>query len=257
MRIATWNLNGIRAAARNGLREKLDAIGADAWLFQEVRARPDQLEADWSEPKGWTAIWHPAQKPGYAGTALWTRSAVSQVARGAHDEDAEGRVLSAKVGPVRLVSVYLPSGSSGPHRQAEKDLWMPAFSAWSAKLARSRVPTILGGDFNIAHEERDLYYAKANQKQSGFLPHERAWFGGLLEQGWSDLVRERMGPVDGPYTWWSNRGRARELDRGWRIDYLLANRAAGKLVREVWVDRGASLGVSDHAPVVADLDLGV
>jgi exodeoxyribonuclease-3 len=156
---------------------------------------------------------------------------------------------------VRFVSVYLPSGSSGPHRQAEKDRWLGFFLDWSARLARSRVPTILGGDFNIAHTELDLFYAKANQKNSGFLPHERAWFGDLLGQGWADLIREKHGPVQGPYSWWSNRGQARVLDRGWRIDYLLANRAAARLVTDCHIDRDSGLLVSDHAMVVADLDV--
>ncbi|MEM9373763.1 MAG: exodeoxyribonuclease III [Planctomycetota bacterium] len=256
MRIATWNLNGIRAAARKGMDAEIDRVRPDALMLQEVRATPDKIPDRWREPDGWHAFWHPAERPGYAGTGLLASRGIDRVqdeGRGAGGTDPEGRVIVARVGPVRLASVYLPSGSSGEHRQAEKDRWLGFFLDWSAKFARSRVPTVLGGDFNIAHEHRDLYYAKSNEKNSGFLPHERAWFGELLGQGWADLIRDKYGEVEGPYSWWSNRGQARALDRGWRIDYLLANKAAAKLVEDCHIDRPSGLEVSDHAMVVADL----
>jgi exodeoxyribonuclease-3 len=162
-------------------------------------------------------------------------------------------VLTVKTAGVRVASVYLPSGSSGDHRQAEKDRWLGFFRDWTDPKARSRVPTILAGDLNIAHTERDLFHWKSNQKTSGFLPHERAWIGGLLDSGWTDFVREEAGDVDGPYTWWSNRGRARELDRGWRIDYVLGNRAAARLDWSTTIHREGGLDTSDHAPVSLDL----
>lgn len=255
MRVATWNVNGIRAALRKGMPAHLDRVAPDVLLLQEIRARPEQIPAPWSEPEGWSTVWHPAERPGYSGTAVWGRDSVRDEARGAGEADTEGRVMVSRIGGVRFVSVYLPSGSSGDHRQAEKDRWLGFFHDWAATFARSRVPTILGGDFNIAHTERDIFYAKANEKTSGFLPHERAWFGDLLGQGWADLIREKYGPVEGPYSWWSNRGQARKLDRGWRIDYLLANKAAARLVTDCHIDRQSGLEISDHAMVVADLDL--
>ena len=266
MRIATWNLNGIRAAARKGLTERLDALDADVLLFQEVRATPEQLDPELASPPGYGVLWHPAEKLGYAGTAMWARADSSRDAdlrrvehglgdgNGYGPNDPEGRVVGATINGVRLISVYLPSGSSGDHRQAEKEKWMVRFMPFAEKLARSRVPTIIGGDLNIAHTERDIFHAKSNQKTSGFLPHERAWFGDLLASGWADLIREDAGEVHGPYSWWSNRGRARELDRGWRIDYLLANKAAAKRVTACGIDREAGLAISDHAPVWAELD---
>lgn len=255
MRVATWNVNGIRAALRKGMPAHLDRVAPDVLLLQEIRARPEQIPAPWSEPDGWSTVWHPAERPGYSGTAVWGRDSVRDEARGAGETDTEGRVMVSRIGGVRFVSVYLPSGSSGDHRQAEKDRWLGFFHDWAATFARSRVPTILGGDFNIAHTERDIFYAKANEKTSGFLPHERAWFGDLLGQGWADLIREKYGPVEGPYSWWSNRGQARKLDRGWRIDYLLANKAASRLVTDCHIDRQSGLEISDHAMVVADLDV--
>ncbi len=253
MRVATWNVNGLRAAIRKGYADHLARVGADVMLLQEVRALPEQLPGQWQEPDGWEVLWHPAQKKGYAGTAIWARDPLKEEERGAGEDDPEGRVIVARVNGVRVVSVYLPSGSSSEDRQAEKDRWLGFFAHWSARLLRSRVPTILGGDFNIAHEPRDLFYAKSNEKSSGFLPHERAWMGDLLEMGWCDVIREKYGDVDGPYSWWSNRGQARSLDRGWRIDYLLMNPAAKKRMTDCFIDRQSGLEVSDHAMVVADL----
>ncbi len=256
MRITTWNVNGLRAALRKGFEDHLTRVKPDVLLFQEVRALPDQLPMPWAAPDGWHVHWHPAEKKGYAGVAVWSRHPMKVLGTGLSDDDKdpEGRVLSVRIEGLRLVSVYLPSGSSGDHRQAEKEKWMARFMPWAQKLARSRVPTILGGDFNIAHTERDIFYAKSNEKTSGFLPHERAWFTDLLDTGWADLIRQHTGDVQGPYSWWSNRGQARKLDRGWRIDYLLANRAAAKRFKHAHIDREAGLAVSDHAPVSIDLE---
>lgn len=255
MRIVTWNVNGLRAAIRKGYGEHIERVGADVMLLQEVRALQEQLPADWQKPSGWDVLWHPAEKKGYSGTAVWSKDSLKELERGAGEADPEGRVIVAKVNGIRVVSVYLPSGSSGDHRQAEKDRWLGFFSDWSAKFLRSKIPTVLGGDFNIAHHERDLFYAKGNAKSSGFLPHEREWMGDLLDMGWSDVIREKYGEVDGPYSWWSNRGQARVLDRGWRIDYMLLNKAAKKILVDCHIDRQSGLEVSDHAMVVVDLDM--
>jgi len=255
MRIATWNVNGLRAAIRKGYGEHIERVGADVMLLQEVRALPEQLPTDWQEPAGWDVLWHPAEKKGYSGTAVWAKYGLKDEGRGAGEDDPEGRVVIARVNGVRVVSVYLPSGSSSEERQAEKDRWLGFFAQWSEKLLKSRIPTVLGGDFNIAHQPRDLFYPKSNEKSSGFLPHERAWMGDLLDMGWSDVIREKFGEVDGPYSWWSNRGQARALDRGWRIDYLLMNKAAQNRLVDCSIDRQSGLEVSDHAMVIADLDI--
>ncbi|MEO1236679.1 MAG: exodeoxyribonuclease III [Planctomycetota bacterium] len=256
MRITTWNVNGLRAALKKGFAEQIDAIAPDVLLLQEIRVRPDQLPAEWVDPDGWYVTWHPAEKPGYAGTAVWSRKPHTVVATGLEDDDPddEGRVLRVKTDGVQAVSVYLPSGSSSPERQQIKEAWMKRFLPWATKLKRARTPTVVAGDLNIAHTERDIFYAKSNQNQSGFLPHERQWFADLLDVGWRDLVREHAGDVDGPYSWWSNRGQARAKDRGWRIDYLLANPPAARRFRGAETHRVAGLACSDHAPVSIDLD---
>lgn len=261
MRVVTWNVNGFRSALRKGILERIHALQPDALMLQEVRATYGQIETHIRECTGWHVEWHAAQRPGYSGTAVFSRfyprTTTRGLGRNARFPDHEGRVLTTDLGGVVLACVYLPSGSSGAHRQAVKDDWLPRFTQWADALARKRTPVLIGGDLNVAHTERDIYHWRSNQKSSGFLPHERRWFGQLLDRGWHDLIREHHGDTDGPYSWWSNRGRARELDRGWRIDHMLANRAARRLVRGSWIDRDAADGISDHAPVVVDIDASV
>lgn len=255
MRITTWNVNGLRAAIRKGFAEYLDRIQPDILLLQEIRVLPEQLPEEWRAPNGWHVYWHPAERKGYSGTAIWSRHPVEVIGTGTSDEDSdsEGRLLTIRADDLTLSTVYLPSGSSAPARQEQKEIWMKRFRRWADQLLQNG-PVIFGGDLNIAHTEQDIFYAKSNEKTSGFLPHERAWFSDLLDSGWSDLTRAHFGDVQGPYSWWSNRGRARELDRGWRIDYLLANAAAQKRFRCAHIDREAGLAVSDHAPVTIELD---
>ena len=215
----------------------------------------EQLPEDWQNPEGWHAEWHPAEQKGYSGTAIWSRYPFEVIGTGTsqRDSDDEGRLVTILCGGLTVSSVYLPSGSSSPARQVVKDDWMNRFRKWADRM-RGSGPVLFGGDLNIAHTEHDIFYAKSNQKTSGFLPHEREWFGRLLDSGWQDLVRQHVGDVQGPYSWWSNRGRARELDRGWRIDYLLANEEAGRFFRSAEIHRDGGLTVSDHAPVSIDLD---
>lgn len=279
MRITTWNVNGLRAALRKGFAKHLDAINPDVLLLQEVRALPEQLPKDWRDPDGWNVLWNPAQKKGYAGTAIWSRSPIETHSFGLtkNDADEEGRLITATVQGVGLASVYLPSGSSGDHRQAEKEKWMQAFKPWADKHRKAATPFIFGGDLNIAHTPRDIFHAKSNEKTSGYLPHERDWMGNVIESGWADLVRSdydklradggdvaaRFGvegegiepDKHGPYSWWSNRGGARANNRGWRIDYLLANESAAQRFRQAHIHRQAGLDCSDHAPVSIDLDI--
>lgn len=249
--ISTWNVNGLRAALRKGFADWVSDHAPDVLMLQEVRALPEQLPAGWRDPEGWHVTWHPAQKKGYSGVATLTRGPHQVISRGLPDDpdDVEGRVLQVRWQGLRLVNVYLPSGSSSEARQAEKERWMARFLPVAAELARSDEPTILVGDLNIAHTEDDIWNPKGNKNNSGFLPHERHWFGELLGCGWTDAFRRHFGPQKGPYTWWSNRGKAREKDRGWRIDYALCNPALAARLQQVTVDREAGTTISDHAPI--------
>ena len=253
MRITTWNVNGLRAALKKGFADIIDQVQPDVLLLQEVRALPEQLPDEWAEPEGWHVHWHPAERKGYSGTAIWSRKPLKVIGTGLGAADPEGRVLHAEVDGVHVVSVYLPSGSSSDERQQAKEAWMAKFELWGKTLLRKRRPVVMGGDLNIAHTARDIFYAKSNRKTSGFMPHEREWMEGVITSGWRDFVREHFGDVQGPYSWWSNRGRARELDRGWRIDYLLGNAAAGRRFAAADICREGGLTVSDHAPVSIDL----
>jgi len=253
MRVLTWNVNGLRAATRKGLSKWLDEIKPDVVLLQEIRCRPDQIEDD-HPLHAWHALWNPAERPGYSGTAVFSKRPLKLLCTGIDGAaDPEGRVTSVEVDGVNLISVYLPSGSSSPEAQTRKNTWMDQCTPWLAKLKRKRKPVIIGGDLNIARDERDIFHWKSNQDTSGFLPHEREWMNALIESGWSDLVREHYGDVDGPYSWWSNRGQARALNRGWRIDYLLANRSASHDSGAISIHREAGLACSDHAPVIVEM----
>jgi exodeoxyribonuclease-3 len=256
MRVTTWNVNGLRAALRKGFEAHIERIGPDVLFLQEVRALPEQIPDHILNADGWNIVWNPAERRGYSGTAIWSREPLREICfgLGTRESEPEGRVIECRCGEFRFASVYLPSGSSSPERQVVKDAWLRKFRRW-ATSRRDREPMIFGGDLNIAHTTADIFYAKSNEGTSGFLPHERAWMGRLLRSGWHDLIREHYGEVQGPYSWWSNRGRARELDRGWRIDYLLANAAARPYFRSAEIHREAALEVSDHAPVSIDLDV--
>jgi len=259
MRVVTWNLNGIRAAIRKGLDDYIDRIDADVWLLQEIRALPEQLPDDWEIPAGHEVSWHPAERKGYSGVATMSRVGLKEISRGISTnldpDDKEGRVLTTKCGPITCINIYLPNGGSGQHRQNFKDKWLEDLSSWSSQFQESAEPVILVGDLNIAHTEEDIWNPVGNRFTSGFLEHERNWFSQFLRNGWYDLHRIHFGPCKGPYTWWSNRGQARELDRGWRIDYVLANSSARKLFRSAEVLREGGLVVSDHAPLIVDLDI--
>ncbi|MCX7960958.1 MAG: exodeoxyribonuclease III [Burkholderiales bacterium] len=252
MRVVTLNANGIRSAAKKGLFAWLAAHKADFVCLQEIKAQESDLAADAFAVKGMRAYFHCARKKGYAGVALYCRAEPQAVVRGfgADEFDAEGRYLEARFGDLSVISVYLPSGSAGPHRQASKYRFMEAFLPHLARLRRARREILLCGDWNIAHREIDLTNWRANQKNSGFLPEERAWLTRVFEElGYVDVFR-RLNPRPGQYTWWSNRGRAWEKNVGWRIDYQIATpRLAETAWREAIYKRRR---FSDHAPLTID-----
>ncbi|MDP2316025.1 MAG: exodeoxyribonuclease III [Pseudomonadota bacterium] len=249
MKITTLNANGLRSADRRGFRDWLARTEPDVLCLQEIRADQACLDPALWAPPGWTTAWHPAQKKGYSGTAVWVRDAhpaTFTVGSGHGRGDDEGRVVGAHLAGMDVWSVYLPSGSSGPERQAWKYEYMEHMWEWLAARLASGRPSLVCGDINIAHTAMDIKNAKPNEKNSGFLPEERAWMTRLFATGWQDAFRV-ANPTTVAYSWWSQRGNARANDVGWRIDYLFAT--PGVKVVESFIDRGASL--SDHAPVSA------
>ncbi len=255
MRVITLNVNGIRSAASKGLFPWLAGQGADVICLQEVRAREEQFAGHDISLPGYHAAYYPAERPGYAGVALYSRQEPQRLVRGfgVSEFDQEGRYLEAQFAQVAVVSLYLPSGSSGPERQASKDRFLRKFMPHLRALKRRRRPYILCGDWNIAHREIDLRNWKSNQKNSGFLPHERAWLDELFDDvGFVDAFR-RVNQEPDQYTWWSQRGQARAKNVGWRIDYQVASPALEGAARAAQIYKAARF--SDHAPLIMDYEL--
>jgi exodeoxyribonuclease-3 len=247
--LSTLNLNGMRAASRNGFAQWRQQSGADVLCLQELRMQAGQMGPEHGAPEGWSHVQADAGKKGYSGVAVWSRLPArgARTGGGLSWADQEGRIARLDLEPASVVSVYLPSGSSGPERQAMKEEFMAWFLDWSRSLLAERRPIVLCGDLNIAHTERDIHNPGANKKNSGFLPHEREWFSRLLALGWVDVWRA-CNPDAQEYTWWSNRGQARALDRGWRLDYQLASPQLAERAQRAWIT-GRTPALSDHCAV--------
>jgi exodeoxyribonuclease-3 len=254
MRVITLNVNGIRSAARKGFFRWLGAQKPDIVCLQEIKAHDGDLDATMRAPRGLYGSFSHADKKGYAGVALYSRVRPDAVREGfgVKEFDDEGRYLEARFKNLSVVSLYLPSGSSGPHRQASKFRFLDAFLPYLKKLRKSGREVILCGDWNIAHKEIDLRNWRANQKNSGFLPEERAWLTQVFDAaGFVDVFR-RLNQKPEQYTWWSNRGRAWAKNVGWRIDYQIATPGiAARAVKESIYKRRR---YSDHAPLTIDYD---
>lgn len=252
MRVVSANVNGIRAAARKGFFEWLAGVKADVVCLQEVRAQSEQLVDPIYYPKGYHHYYVEAEKKGYSGVALYSREKPLRVVDevGYALADREGRYLHAEFKDCLVASVYFPSGTSGDHRQEEKYGFMDWFEDHLHELSRKRKPVIITGDWNIAHTERDIKNWKGNLQNSGFLPEERAWLDKLfLEEGYVDSFRVKNQGED-EYTWWSQRGRARENNVGWRIDYQVLSPGQSGAVKRAYVYRDENF--SDHAPLIHD-----
>jgi exodeoxyribonuclease-3 len=254
MRIISANLNGIRSAATKGFFSWFSAQDADVLCLQETKAQKHQLTDTHFYPEGYHCYFHDAQtKKGYSGVALYAKqepdSVITQLGWNAFDN--EGRFIEARWGKRSVVSLYLPSGSSGEERQNfkfEVMRWLaPLLHQWQA----SGREIILCGDWNIAHKPIDLKNWKGNQKNSGFLPEERAWLDHIFNDlGWLDAFRILKPDVADEYTWWSNRGQARAKNVGWRIDYQIISPNLRDALRHTSIYRDQWF--SDHAPLTLD-----
>ena len=265
-RLVTLNLNGIRSAATKGFREWTETLQADCMGVQEVKAQADTVAGALDVVDGMPGHFHYAQKKGYSGVGVYTRKTPSDVriGFGAPEFDDEGRYVELRFDtPKRklsIVSCYFPSGSSGEDRQQAKFRFLAEMFPHLQALKAER-EFILVGDINIAHQQADLKNWKSNQKNSGFLPEERAWMTQLLgtEAGQGGLVDvyRRLHPdtTDECYTWWSNRGQAYAKNVGWRLDYHLATPALAAHARSARIFKDQRL--SDHAPLIVDYDFAL
>lgn len=253
LRIITLNLNGIRSASKKGVYPWLLAQNADIVCLQEVRADLSDMSAEMLRPEGYHGYFHLAQKKGYSGVGIYSRIEPDAVQEGIGiaDIDHEGRYLRLDFARLSVASIYFPSGSSSPERQAVKYSFLDRILPHLLELQQSGREVLLCGDVNIAHREIDLKNWRGNLQNSGFLPEERSWLDGLFEN-YVDVYR-RVNPDKAEYTWWSNRGRARENNVGWRIDYQMATPQLASLAKNTGIYRGQSF--SDHAPLTVDYDL--
>ena len=256
LRITSLNLNGIRSAWNKNLLPWAEANRADVVCLQELKAQLPDLTAEMRNPDGMQAFYHCAEKKGYSGVGLWCRQAPDRVVEGIGNAefDAEGRYIRADFGKLSVISLYLPSGSSSPERQEAKFRFMAEFFPHLQALRGEGREIVICGDWNIAHREIDLKNWKSNQKNSGFLPEERAWMTQVFDElGWVDVYRRLYPESTGDaYTWWSNRGQAWAKNVGWRIDYHVATPGLALTARESFVYREQRF--SDHAPLVVDYD---
>ncbi len=270
LRIASVNVNGIRAAVRKGMSAWLDAAGVDVLTLQEVRAEASDLAA---ALPGWHVVNDEALAKGRAGVAIATREPREswRVELGDETLDSKGRWVEVDLVvagvTVTIVSAYVFTGEDGTAKQVAKYAFLDAMERRMPQLGEHALIT---GDLNVGHRELDIRNWKGNRTKAGFLPRERAYFDRFLGEagaavtgidgsrgtglGWVDVGRRWAGEVDGPYTWWSNRGKAFDTDTGWRIDYHLATPALAARVTDYRVERAPSWDTrwSDHAPVIAD-----
>ena len=251
MKFISWNVNGLRAVAAKGFDDIFRSFDADFFCLQEIKLQEGQLDIEF---EGYESFYNYAERKGYSGTAVFTRRTPVAVTRGIGIEkhDTEGRVLALEYDSFFLVNVYVPNSQSELARLDYRMEWESDFLEFVRKLDAMK-PVIICGDLNVAHQEIDLANPKTNRRNPGFTDEERSCMTRLLDAGFVDTYRYLNPDKTGAYSWWSYRGRAREKNVGWRIDYfLMSERLAGKLAG---ADIHADIAGSDHCPVSIEIDL--
>ncbi|WP_455278934.1 exodeoxyribonuclease III [Cupriavidus necator] len=254
LRIISANLNGIRSASKKGFFDWMGKQDADMVCVQELKAQAADMTEAFLAPHGYHGYFHYAEKKGYSGVGLYTRHKPERVVTGFGNTefDSEGRYVEVQYPHLAVISVYVPSGSSGEERQLAKFRFMESFLPHLLQLKASGREIVLCGDVNIAHKEIDIKNWKGNLKNSGFLPEERAWIGELFDvHGYVDVFR-KLDPRPDQYTWWSNRGQAYAKNVGWRIDYHLATPKIADTAHLCSIYKDEKF--SDHAPLSIDYD---
>ncbi len=252
MKIISWNVNGIRACGKNGFLKWFEEENADFVCVQEIKARPEQLEAELQNPLKYHAFWNPAEKLGYSGTAVFSKREPLSVQLGLGDSevDDEGRVMILKYPKFTLINSYFPNSQRDHARLPVKLAFCKKFFKTVEALRQAGENLVMCADWNIAHHEIDLKNPKSNKNNAGFLPEERQWMDQLIAAGYVDAFRQFQ-PDGGHYAWWSYRPGVRERNVGWRLDYFITNEELSDRLRTSY-HRPDVFG-SDHCPVVVEL----
>lgn len=251
-KIISYNVNGIRAAMKKDFVKWLKAENPDVLCLQELKALPEQVETSLFEDLGYELYWEPAEKKGYSGVAIFTKLKPLHVEHGCGNElyDKEGRVIRADFDGFSVMSVYMPSGTSGDIRQDFKYEWLDFFYDYANDLRKTVPNLVISGDYNIAHEAIDIHNPVSNKNSSGFLPEERAWLTKYVESGFIDTFRH-FNPDPHHYSWWSYRANARANNKGWRIDYHMATaEMEDQLVSASILPEAVH---SDHCPILLEI----
>lgn len=249
MKIISYNLNGIRAATTKGFINWLEEESPEVICIQETKAQIDQMPTFELNSIGYDCYYFSAQKKGYSGVAILTKTKPDQVTYGMGIEkyDNEGRFIRADYGALSIISVYHPSGTSGEERQDFKMQWLTDFQNYIHELSKTRKELIICGDYNICHREIDIHDPKGNAKNSGFLPEEREWIDGFINSGYTDSFRHLYPETKDKYSWWSYRHNSRAKNKGWRIDYcMVSDKIKDRIIA---ADILSKVKHSDHCPV--------
>jgi exodeoxyribonuclease-3 len=254
MKIISFNCNGIRASLNKGLADFIKQENPEIFCLQETKARPEQCSPEIWEELGYQPFHHTAEKAGYSSVAIYTKNPVKKVDIGLNfpEYDREGRSVGVDLGSFYLWNVYFPSGTSGDVRQSVKMEFLDYIQDYASKLKKKYKKIVLCGDVNIAHTPQDIHNPKGNEKNSGFLPEERAWLTKFLGSGWIDSFRYKN-PGEQKYSWWTYRFKARSQNKGWRIDYFLVSESMEKKILEA--DILTDFHASDHAPIYLKLEV--
>jgi exodeoxyribonuclease III len=254
MKIISWNVNGYRACAKKGFLDWLKKSKADIVCLQEIRCEIDQVDEELQNPLGYTSVWFSAEKKGYSGTLCLFKEQPLNITKGLGKKefDAEGRCIELTFKDFTLFNNYFPNGGRDLKRVGFKLSYYDYLLKKVKKLHKKKHSVIITGDWNTCHQEIDLARPKANVKNTGFLPQEREWVDKYLNTGLVDTFREEFPGKEGEYTWWSNRGGARENNVGWRLDYFLVSDFAKKRVSSNTIHQDVEM--SDHCPVEINWD---
>lgn len=252
MRIISYNVNGIRSAAKKGFIDWLKSDPADIICLQEIKANKEDVPAADIIDAGYEVFSYSAQKKGYSGVAILTRKPPDAVhyGNGREQSDAEGRVIRADFGDTTLINAYFPSGTSGEDRQTYKYQWLDEFFDFINELRATRPNLIICGDYNICHKAIDIHDPVRNKNYTGFLPEERAWMDKLFDNGYVDSFRH-FNQEPHQYTWWSAWGTARANNKGWRIDYINVTEPLKSRLKHAEIM--PKVVHSDHCPVFLEL----